>query len=260
MYKLLLVVEPGSPEEELFASVFSGASGFYPPVFARDAEEAGGLIQSESFDAVGVVPGSRTEQALYALLADIGSPMPMFSLTADHEGALKDLKHLLNRLHADYADESLPLKEMVGTVTDELVHNLLDGSLRDPQTVPRWLRMLRKESLLTCPCRVWELSVPQGEGYLSGRWHYGTHRLESALARNFFDRADPEADYYLAFLDSRSARMIAIPHGNLADFAGTDRAVRRTVEDIKDYLDLDILIAGVETVPTLTAAALVNPA
>ena len=76
------------------------------------------------------------------------------------------------------------------------------------------------------------------------------------LCDTSFLRADPEADYFLAFLDSCSARMIAIPRDEGADFARMDKAVHRTVEDIKDYLDLDILIAGAETVPDLTAAAL----
>ena len=256
MYKCLLVVNPGSEEADLYASVFGRDLGFAPLRFAADAEEAGRLIRSEKFDAVGVRPGSESEERIAKLLAEISSPLPMFILQADHAGMMRDLKHLLNRLNVDYSDQDIPLREMVGIVTTELVHNLLDGSLKDPQTVPRWFRMLRKERYLSCPCRIWHLSIPQGEGYLAGRWHYGTQRLESALCRNFFDRADPDADYYLAFLDSCSARMIAIPRNAKADFAGMDQAVHRTVEEIKDYLDLDILIAGAETVPDLTAAAI----
>ena len=256
MYRLLLVVDPGSKEAEAYSSVFSADTGFAPLCFAADAEEAGRLIQSEKFDAVGVKPGTEEEERISALLAEISSPLPMFILQEDHVGMMRDLKHLLNRLNADYSDVAIPLREMVGIVTTELVHNLLDGSLKNPQTVPRWFRMLRKERYLSYPCRVWRLSIPQGEGYLAGRWHYGTQRLESALCHNFFDRADPEADYFLAFLDSCSARMIAIPRDEGADFDRMDKAVRSTVEDIKDYLDLDILIAGAETVPDLTAAAL----
>ena len=256
MYRLLLVLDRGSEAEMLYSSVFTKEAGFYPLVFAPDEAEAVKLIRKESFDAVGVMPGSETEGRLSEALAEMDSPLPMFTLQEDHEGMLRDLKHLLNRLHADYADEPIPLREMVGIVTTELVHNLLTGSLKDPQIVARWFRMLRKDQYLSCPCRVWDLSIPQGEGYLAGRWHYGTQRLESALCGNFFDRADPDADYYLAFLDSCSARMIAIPRDGEADFDRTDRAVFRTVEDIKDYLDLDILIAGAETVPDLTAAAL----
>ncbi len=256
MYRLLLVLDRGSEAEELYTSVFTKETGFLPLVFAEDAQEAGKLIRSEKFDAVGVLPGSDSERQLYDMLQEMDSSLPMFTLQEDREGMLRDLKHLLNRLHVDYSDEDIPLREMVGIVTTELVHSLLDGSLKDPQIVPRWFRMLRKEQLLACPCRVWELSIPQGEGYLSDRWHYGTHRLESALCTNFFDRADPQADYYLAFINNRSARMIAIPNAGKADFEGMDLAVCRTVEDIKDYLDLEIMIAGAETVPDLTAAAL----
>ena len=36
--------------------------------------------------------------------------------------------------------------------------------------------------------------------------------------------------------------MIAIPRDGEADFDRTDRAVFRTVEDIKDYLDLDMMV------------------
>ena len=259
MYRLLLVLDRGSEAEMLYSSVFTKEAGFYPLVFAEDEAQAVQLIRQESFDAVGVLPGSETEERIAGALKEMDSPLPMFTLQEDHEGMLRDLKHLLNRLNADYADESIPLKEMVGIVTTELVHNLLTGSLRDPQTVARWFRMLRKDRYLSCPCRVWELSIPQGEGYLSDRWHYGTHRLESALCTNFFDRADPQADYYLAFINNRSARMIAIHNAGQADSEGMDLAVCRTVEDIKDYLDLEIMIAGAETVPDLTAAALAQP-
>ena len=254
MYKLCLAVTPGTEEEALYQSVFTKEAGFSPLCFAEDADQAAEMIRSGSFDAVGVLPGEEKQMA--DLLREMDSPLPLFTLQEDHESMIRDLRHLLNRLHADYADEVIPLQEMVGIVTTELVHNLLDGSLKDPDVVPRWFRMLREDHYLSCPCRVWQLSIPQGEGYLSGRWHYGTQRLESALCRNFFDRADPEADYYLAFLDSCSARMIAIPREETTDFRRTDRAVMRTVEDIKDYLDLDILISGAETVPNLTAAAL----
>ncbi len=256
MYKLLLVVRPESEDEAMFSSIFTREADFSPVLFTADADEAARLIQAESFDAVGVYPGTEAEARLYSLLTDMGSAVPLFTLDMDQGGSLRDLKHLLNRLHADYADEPVSQRDMVGIVTTELVHNLLNGSLKDPQIVPRWFRMLRTDGCLSHPCRLWDLSIPQGEGYLFGRWHYGTDRLESALCRNFFDRADPDADYYMTFINSRSARLLAIPRQEEADFAGMDRSVRRTIEDIKDYLDLDIMVDGARTVACLTDAAL----
>ena len=98
MYRLLLVLDRGSEAEMLYSSVFTKEAGFYPLVFAPDEAEAVKLIRKESFDAVGVMPGSETEGRLSEALAEMDSPLPMFTLQEDHEGMLRDLKHLLNRL------------------------------------------------------------------------------------------------------------------------------------------------------------------
>ena len=257
MFNLLLVVSPDTEEHGLFSTMLSREAGFGPVCVAPDAAQARKMLTEASFDAVGAVPGTDTELAITALLDELDSPIPLFPLRADSAPEIiRDLKHLLNRLHVDYLDQPLPQKEMVRVVLSELVHNLLTGSLKDPGVLPRWFQMLRAQNLLDVPCRVWELSIPQGDGYLSGRWHYGTQRLENALCRSFFANNDQDALYQLAFVDSSAARLIAIPQVPAPNLQRTERMIHLSIEQIKDYLDLDIIISDAETVPSLIDAGL----
>ena len=78
MYKLLLVVRPESEDEAMFSSIFTREADFSPVLFTADADEAARLIQAESFDAVGVYPGTEAEARLYSLLTDMGSAVPLY--------------------------------------------------------------------------------------------------------------------------------------------------------------------------------------
>ena len=257
MYKLLLVGDSASESQDPLSSLFTREENFGPVLFARGADEAAALLSAQRFDAVGVLPAAGLKSAVEACLRAASSPLPLFAWDRSDIAQVRDVRHLLNRLHADYHDQPLPQSEMVGIVAGDLVRNLLNGSLKDPQTAPRWLRMLRSPIDPDVPCRLYDLSMPQGEQYLGGRWHYGENRLESALCRSFFHQGDPACAYHLAFLDHTTARMLAIPLcGPVDSFDHTDKSVLHVIEDVKTYLDLDILVTGARTLPNLISAAL----
>ena len=97
------------------------------------------------------------------------------------------------------------------------------------------------------PCFVIDFDLPQGEIYLSDRWHYGRERLENALRSNFFGRYVDNIYYGVAVLTTRHIRLFACQRrDSQEDLEAINQRVQRhvekTVADIKEYLDLDLNI------------------
>lgn len=60
-------------------------------------------------------------------------------------------------------------------------------------------------------CVMVDLSLPTGEEYLAGRWHYGPERLEVAL-RNFFGAELQGMRIVVAVVAPDHVRVVVLPH------------------------------------------------
>lgn len=259
MYRLLLIAQPTEATDHAFWK----AQNFHPVEIASDFDAAVSCLASHAYDAVGV-PDQETYDHLTALLRAKNDGIPAFILPADPESShavIRDVKHLLNRLHVDYIDEQYSLNELSAMIQYEMLHNLLSGVSQDAERLYRWFGMLRSDIPLDRPCRVYSLNLPSGALYLEDRWHHGQQRLQKALERNFFSHMN-HVDYCaVSFITPTEARMmVTLDEGTDLDAATEqlDSDVISCVNEIKSYLDLDINVYQAGTAACVADIALLN--
>ena len=251
MYKLLLATD-----QEDILSLFRdqipwGDLNCRAPYFAASPQEAIDLLNSKAIDAVGY-RFSRPDGIQLTKFLRYGRPsLPIFKVCdgkEDQLAALRQAVSVLNRLHADYADEYYDEEAMLTLQRDELVHSLLAGELNDWEKVERQLKLVRAHVSLNQPCVLYEIDMPQGDVYLSEHRGHAQQRLESALRNNFFGRYVEGIYYAVAVLTPRHIRLVCMPmHGQdpqtMDEFgARTDAHVSESIQKIKEYLDLDMTV------------------
>lgn len=260
MYKLLLATDQSSVRTLFENGISWEKEGFSKPLVVTTAEEAIALLKSKPIDAVSFHLRKNQAEPLMNYLLDERPTLPIFECYASPDkqlAVLMDLKNLLNRLHADFADEVYDEAQMMDIVRDELTHSLLSGEITKKEVLLRWLQLIRARLDYDKPCMLFELDMPQGEVYLADRWHHGQERLENALRSNFFGRYVEDIYYAVAVLSNRHIRLVAIPRvGLLMDGASfsskTTAHVLDSIQNIKEYLDLDIRVLDSGMLHSLT--------
>ncbi len=241
MYRLLLITQP---TEATDLSQWK-AQNFGPVNICHDVDTAIGSLAKQSYDAIGVADSASYEQLFEALKAK-NDCTPMFLLPEDAAAmpaTIKDVRHLLHRLHVDYIDEEYTPSELSRIIQYEMIHNLISGKSNDAEKLIRWFKMLRSDIPTDAPCRVYALGLPEGDLYLTDHWHHGPQRLQKALEYNFFSHINNIRYCAVSFLTPIEARLILIPDSscNIYDMSDTlDEAVIHTINEIKSYLDLNI--------------------
>ncbi len=241
MYRLLLIAQPSDVTDPALLKT----QGYDPVHFVPDVTAAIDRLGHKTYDAVGVFSKSDFEQLSAKLkAADNKTPAFVFSNDPDQQiEILRDVRHLLHRLHVDYVDEQYSLEELSMIVQYEMLHNLLSGKANDARKLYRWFDMLRSDVPLTLPCRVYSLGLPQGDLYLMDHWHHGQQRLQKALEFNFFSHISQVNYCAVSFISPVEARLLLVPDASADCDSITDAldsAVLHTVNEIKSYLDLDI--------------------
>ncbi len=259
MYKLLLTTDHPTVRELFETGIDFETLGFSKPIVVQTPEEAIDALKSKAVDACGFYLKNVDADPLLSFLQTERPTLPIFTVYAQKQkqlDVLKELQTLLDRLHLDFADEVYDEEAMMDIVREELVHSLLAGDIEKKEVVERWLQLIRSNIDPKKACILFELDMPQGEIYLSDRWHHGMERLENALRKNFFNRYQEDVYYGVAVLTNRHIRVVAIPNKELkvtkAALNKTAKAhVLDTIEYIKEYLDLDINVQEVGAVASL---------
>ena len=249
MYKLLLATDRDDIATQ-FKSIKWASLGFHEPLYAKDSSQAISILQTKGLDAVGFYFLDREAKLLSSYLHTERPSLPVFSVTDDAEAQvvyLIELRSVLNRLHADMSDIPYDDDAMRLLMRDELVHSLLCGEIVDYSVVERQLKLIRSHVSSTRPCMVYEMDMPQGEIYVSQHIN-AVDRLERALRNNFFGGYVDHIYYAVAVLTPRHIRVAAIPEAGLEqDLSDYEKRatehVNRSIEMIKEYLNLDINIA-----------------
>ena len=255
MYRLLLLDQDMSVQNKLKGLDWS-KEGFNIAICPADREQAAAELSTGRYHAAACVSGGLSHDEFGRIMDEKGLYYPLFDLPDDAGKAsatLKDVRHLLNRLHVDYSDDDAPQDEMFILVQEELMQNLLTGQLKDVNTIRRWFYMLRADIAIDQPCMIFQFTLPQGEFYMADRWHYGQHRLSAALARNFFDRSAQDTRFHVSFLNRVSGIILAIPRRGKQALAPEliEQHVLANLDDVKEYLDLDITIGQIFSIESL---------
>ncbi len=252
MYKLLLVTDQADARALFRDQMDWAKTNFRPPLIASSAQEGIDLINSKAIDAVGYRFASKADAMPLKRFLRYGRPsLPIFTVcdsVSQQQLVLKELSAVLDRLHADFADDYYDEEAMLTIQRDELVHALLCGQLQDWDAVKRSFKLIRSHVSLDHPSILYEIDMPQGDVYLAGHSGQAEKRLESALRNNFFGRYVDGIYYAVAVLTPRHIRVVCLPmHGKEPETiealgAMTDAHIRDSIQKIKEYLDLDLQV------------------
>lgn len=260
MYKLLLVTDRAEVRDVFLHIADWNSMHYHPVTIISDVQQAIQYLETNSVDAVGYSVRYSDVSPLHQYLVERRPSLPIFQ-THQHDETLRAelqrIRGFLDRMHMDYCDEDYDEQAILEYLRDELVHQLLAGEIRSGRELKSRLKLVRAEIAPMAACFLFDFDMPQGEVYLSDRWHYGSERLENALRTNFFGRFI-EGNYYgVAVLTPRHIRLLACQRTDAgrenaeAVSAAVRQRVEKVVSDIKKYLDLDMDLKGYSVLPSI---------
>lgn len=266
MYKLLLATD--QPEIlDAFAAVPSWeAMGFRPPRVVSSARAAIDSLKAHHVDGIAFALPAEDESLLMAYLSADYPILPIFATgktQAEVVASVEELRRLLNRTHMDFSNDDFGEKDMLQLCRHEFFRSLLGGRIVGESNVLNHLRLLRSRMDPTKPCVVVDMELPEGDDFLSGRWHYGPERLEVAL-RNFFGAELDGMRMLASVLPDERIRLLCCPMLGAAVEADSITAAvsnhaQEAMAQVEEYLGLELHIVNIHILPALTALARHNP-
>ncbi len=262
MYKVLLATDR-SDVQGAFSAVTSWEDmGFRQPRVVSSARAAIESLKAHHADGIAIALPENDQKMLMAYLSTDYPILPIFTAGKDQGevvNAVEELRRLLNRTHMDFSNEDFGEKDMLQLCRHDFFRKLLDGQVTGADHVRSQLLLLRSRMDPDKPCVVLDLSLPDGDDFLSGRWHYGTERLEMAL-RNFFGAELDGMRVLISVLPSEQIKVLCCPMLGAEVVSDSITATvsshaQEAMENVREYLGLDLGITNVQILPTLTALA-----
>ncbi len=250
MYKLLLVTDREEVRNAFLSIDDWETMDFEPIAIKEDVQEAIACLETNCIDAVGYSIRHSDVSPLHHYLVDVRPSLPIFQ-THKHDVTLRQelerIRRFLAQLRSDFTD-NYDEQAVLEYLRDELMHQLLSLEIHHADELKSRLKLARSRISPDKPAFLFDFDMPQGEVYLSDRWHYGRERLENALLSNFFGRYIDDVYYGVAVLTPRHIRLIGCQRSDSPDEDPAQVAQRvqahvfRVMEHIKQYLDLDLHI------------------
>ena len=261
MYKLLLATD--KPEiMEAFQAVNSWESlGFRTPRMVSTPQAAIDSLKKHHADGIAFAFDEKGDETLMNHLASEYPILPIIYAgrnAGQVTDAVCELRTLLNRTHADFSNDSFGEADMLQLVRHEFFRGLIGGEVAEKTDVTRRLKLLRSRMNPDQPCVLLELSMPEGDSFLTGRWHYGSERLEVAL-RNFFGVELEGMRMLVSVLPDERIFLLACPMLGEEAADSISGLVYQHAEDsiayVREYLGLHLSIANVRVLPNVTVLA-----
>jgi hypothetical protein len=242
VYRLLIVTK--SPTIE---AIFAGADGwetmgFKPPRVRHSLEDAVECMGKHHIDAVGIDEGF----AVLDRWMDENQPqIPIFKLVDDQEqqlAVIREVEILLNQIHTDNSNDDY---NEVGNFTmarERWLKYLLS------RLAPTKIEILKQQRLFRCsddaekPCLFARVNMPEGDMFITERWHYGSERLATAL-KNFFGDQYEQMNIHIAVVSPEEVRVVFSPRPDSEASATPEKVrsyVEETIERIQHYLGLNM--------------------
>ena len=263
MYKILLVTD--RPEIlDAFQAVSSWESlGFRVPRICNSAEGAIACLKAHHVDGIGIRLDMEQEALLMGHLTAFYPILPIFAVS-ENAGELvesiTELRSLLNRTHADFSNDNFGEADMLQVCRHEFFRDLLSERITGKKYVLNHMRLLRSRMDPQAACVMVDLSLPTGEEYLAGRWHYGPERLEVAL-RNFFGAELKGMRIVVAVVAPDHVRVLCCPmlgtQGEESDSITrlVNEHTMEVIDQARMYLDLELQLTSIRVLPNVTALA-----
>ena len=248
MYRLLIVTRD-QQVEDMFGSMQGWESmGFKQPRLRKTVAEAIECMHKHHIDAIAV-----DDEPDYAELdgwLDENAPnMPIFEIAEDAEKQMeiiREVELLLNQLHTDDSNDDYDEGYYFKLARRRWRKRLLSGLAPSREYILKHERMYRCGDDPQTPCVFARLSVPEGDAFITSRWHYGSERLGTAL-QNFFGEEHDHLSIYLAVISPEEIRVAICPRRGDTEHAVSlpkaEAYIEETIEQVQNYLGLSLTVS-----------------
>lgn len=262
MYRLLIVTNAPNVKDRLEAMQGWEILGFKPPRIRTNLEEAVECIHRHHIDAIAVEPNPVFD-GFVAYLNEHFPNTPLFQIASSDEEQLtilRELSSLLSRLKADDTNDDYDEASRMQEYRERWLKKLIGGVVPTCEDLKRHLSLYRCSERMDVPCVLARLEMPQDDSFFSGRWRYGSERLEIAL-RNFFGHQHDHMILHVAVVSPQEVRVLCYPaDGETVSENAAFNYVQETAEQIDHYLGLNMKVLDVRRIPGLTAFVAENAA
>ncbi|MBN1777453.1 MAG: hypothetical protein JW811_04955 [Clostridiales bacterium] len=250
MYRLLIVTK--SPTIEKMFSDADGweTMGFKPPRVRKTFEEAVECLRKHHIDAIGIDEGFET---LEQWMDEKQPQIPVFMIIDDKEQQLtiiREVELLLNQIHTDNSDVEYNEETNFSAARERWMKYLLSRLAPTKKEILKQQRLYRCSDDPQSPCFFARISIPQGDMFITERWHYGSERLATAL-RNFFGEEYEMMNIHIAVVSPEEVRIVFSPRSCGAAGVTPDMKVKAYIEEtigqIQHYLGLTMSLAELKT-------------
>ena len=248
MYRLLIVTRDQRVEEMFNSMQGWETMGFKPTRLRKTVAEAIECMHKHHIDAI-AIDDEPEYAALEKWLDDHAPDMPIFEIAADAEKQLeviREVELLLNQLHADDSNDDYNESYYFKQARERWMKRLISGFAPSRDSILKHQRMYRCQDNPHAPCVYTRISVPEGDAFITGRWHYGSERLAIAL-QNFFGQERDHMLIHLAVVSPEEIRVVISPRlGDTEHTASLPKAkayIDETIEQVQNYLGLPMTIA-----------------
>ena len=261
MYRLLIVTKD-SQIESMFASMENWeAMGYKAPRIRSSAEDAIACMKKHHVDAIAVGNDAEFEPVL-RYLDEKEAHMPIFQIKDSPEEqmvVLAEVYQLLTQIHSDHCNDDYGESYYFQMARERWMKTVLSGLALTREDILAHHKLYRCTESVTQPCIFTRLTVPSGDVFLAGRWHYGKDRLEVAL-RNFFGIEHEKMTVHIAVVAPEEVRVLVFPkpeHYDSATFSAEHVLgyIEETIDTIEEYLGLKMNVIDVRGMENLTAFA-----
>ena len=260
LYRLLIVTKDPKVEN-VFASIEGWeAMGYKPPRIRHSAEDAIECMHKHHIDAIAMDDDAEFA-SVDAFLDEKYPSIPIFQVEENAEkqlAVLAELYQLLTQMHADHSNDDYGEEYYFNLARERWMKKLISGLVSSRENVLAHHRLFRCRESVEAPCVYARLSVPSGDAFLSGRWHYGSERLEIGL-RNFFGSDHEKMTVHVAVFSPEEVRVLACPKESDGDMSfGAAQVlsfIEETIDQIEHYLGLKMNVIDICKLEDMTAFA-----
>ena len=248
MYRLLIVTK--SPKIEMLFNEVDGweTMGFKKPRIRKTFSDAVECMQNHHIDAIGIDDGfSDLDQWM-----DANQPqIPIFKIVDNLDtqlAVIREVELLLNQIHTDNSDDDYNEESNFSLARERWMKYLLS------RLAPSKVEILKQQRLYRCsddpekPCIFARFSIPEGDMFITERWHYGSERLAIAL-RNFFGEQHEQMIIHIAVVSPEEVRIVFSPLPEASENAASEKRIREyieeTTEQIQNYLGLTMSLTEI---------------
>ncbi len=258
MYRLLIVTRDARTEAMFDSMQGWEPMGFKQPRLRRTVAEAIECMHKHHIDAIAIA--DEPDYAELALWLDTNAPdMPIFQIEESAEQQLETIREvelLLNQLHTDDSNDDYDESYYFKLARERWLKRLISGLAPSTAHILRHHRLYRCADEPDMPCVYARMSVPEGDSFITGRWHYGSERLGTALG-NFFGEEHERNLIHVAVVSPEEIRVVVCPRKGDAQQAvslAREKAyIEETLEQIQNYLGLRMTIVEIGLKDGLTA-------